>query len=251
MASIYDSADIYDIIEDDTRYEMYVKHWEKVLEGKDVKSMLDVSIGTGSVTIPLLDKGISVSGSDLSESMLANCKKKIEAKGFEADLRRSDFRDLSCWDNRTFDMVASTGNSLAYVSNDDAAKALHEMDKHVKEGGFLYIDIRNWDKIVSEKTRFYIYDPFFVGDSRLNLIQVWDHNADGTVTFNLLYTFEKENKIYRREKFEEHYIPLSKSIILNTLEEMGYHDVTVMAFPAQCKYEDIEKVDWFTILAQK
>ena len=76
-------------------------------------------------------------------------------------------------------------------------------------------------------------------------------HQDGTVTFNLLYTFEKENKIYRREKFEEHYIPLSKSIILKTLEEMGYHDVNVSAFPSQCKYEDIEKVDWFTILAQK
>ena len=97
MASIYDSADIYDIIEDDTRYEMYVKHWEKVLGDKDICSMLDVSIGTGSVTIPVLDKGISLSGSDLSESMLANCKKKIEAKGFAPDLKCSDFRDLSCW----------------------------------------------------------------------------------------------------------------------------------------------------------
>lgn len=251
MASIYDSADIYDIIEDDTRYEMYVKHWEKVLGGKDIKSILDVSIGTGSVTLPVMDREISLSGSDLSESMLANCRKKIEAKGFNTDLKCSDFRDLSCWGDRTFDMVASTGNSLAYVSNDDAAKALREMDKHVNEGGYIYIDIRNWDKIVSEKTRFYVYDPFFVGDTRLNLIQVWDHNADGTVTFNLLYTFEKENRIYRKEKFEEHYIPLSKNIILKTLEEMGYHDVSVMGFPSQRTYDDIDKVDWFTIVAQK
>lgn len=251
MASIYDSADIYDIIEDDTRYEMYVKHWEKVLSGKDIKSILDVSIGTGSVTLPVMDREISLSGSDLSESMLANCRKKIEAKGFNPDLKCSDFRDLSCWGDRTFDMVASTGNSIAYVSNDDAAKALREMDKHVNEGGYIYIDIRNWDKIVSEKTRFYVYDPFFVGDTRLNLIQVWDHNADGTVTFNLLYTFEKENRIYRKEKFEEHYIPLSKNIILKTLEEMGYHDVSVMGFPSQRTYDDIDKVDWFTIVAQK
>ena len=251
MASIYDSADIYDIIEDDTRYEMYVKHWEKVLGGKDIKSILDVSIGTGSVTLPVMDREISLSGSDLSESMLANCRKKIEAKGFNPDLKCSDFRDLSCWGDRTFDMVASTGNSLAYVSNDDAAKSLREMDKHVNEGGYIYIDIRNWDKIVSEKTRFYVYDPFFVGDTRLNLIQVWDHNADGTVTFNLLYTFEKENRIYRKEKFEEDYIPLSKNIILKTLEEMGYHDVSVMGFPSQRTYDDIDKVDWFTIVAQK
>ena len=49
MASIYDRADIYDLFEDENRYEVYKRHWETVLEGKRIQTMLDVSIGTGSV----------------------------------------------------------------------------------------------------------------------------------------------------------------------------------------------------------
>ena len=251
MASVYDRADIYDLFEDETRYRAYREHWKRIIEGKKIKTVLDVSIGTGSVSIPLLDLGISLSGSDLSERMLERCGAKISAKGFLPDLRRSDFRNLACWRDRRFDMVASTGNSLAYVSNDDVFAALKQMDSLVNEHGFLYIDTRNWDRIVAEKRRFYLYNPFFVDDSRVNLIQVWDYNSDGSITFNLLYTFEKDNRIYRREAFEERYIPLPKQIILEMLTELGFRNIEIMNFPAQIPISNVENADWLTIVAQK
>ena len=34
MASVYDRADIYDLLEDESRYETYKKHWEIVLQDK-------------------------------------------------------------------------------------------------------------------------------------------------------------------------------------------------------------------------
>ena len=251
MPSIYDSADIYDLLDDEAHFEAYKAHWKEVIGDKPIKTVLDVSIGSGTVTIPLFDLGVTVTGSDLSERMLENCKKKMTARGITPDLKCADFRDLSCFGERKFDLVASTGNSLAYVSNADACNTLKEMDKHVNAGGYIYIDIRNWDKVVADKQRFYLYNPFFVDDSRINFMQVWDHNPDGSITFNLLYTFEKENKIYRKEQFEEHYNPLSKSLILNTLTEMGYHDISVKAFPAHFPIKEIGQADWFTILAKK
>ena len=66
--------------------------------------MLDISIGSGSVTLPVLDINITLSGSDLSEMF-----KIISDKGFEPDLKVADFRDLSCWGDQRFDVVASTG----------------------------------------------------------------------------------------------------------------------------------------------
>lgn len=251
MASIYDRTDIYDLLEDETRYNAYKAHWTRIIEGKKVHSVLDISIGTGSVSIPLLDLGISLSGSDLNQNMLDRCGAKISEKGFSPDLKRSDFRDLSCWRNRKFDMVASTGNSLAYVSNRDVSAALRQMDSLANEHGFIYIDTRNWDKIVAERKRFYLYDPFFVDDSRVNLIQVWDYNSDESITFNLLYTFEKDNRIYRREAFEERYIPLSKRVILEMLTELGYRNIKIMNFPAQIPINNVKDADWMTIVAQK
>ena len=251
METIYNNADIYDLIENEDRYNAYKKHWENLFKEKSISTLLDVSIGSGQVTIPVTDLGIKLSGSDLSEDMLKNCEKKLISKGIEADLNKADFRDLSCWNARKFDVVASTGNSLAYVSNEDVLKAIELMDSHVADGGYLYIDIRNWDKILKEKKRFYLYDPFFVNDDRINFIQVWDYNSDGSMTFNLLYTFEKDNKIYRKEKFEEHYIPISKELMLIKLKDLGYKDIQTYMFPAYAPCENIDDVDWYTVFAKK
>ena len=251
MGSLYDKADIYDLIENEDRYNAYKKHWEKLFEGKKISSMLDISIGSGSVTLPVLDLGIALSGSDLSEEMLARCNKKISGKGFDPNLKKADFRDLSCWGKRKFDVVASTGNSLAYVSNEDVLGVLEQMDEHVSDNGYIYIDIRNWEKILREKNRFYLYDPFFVNGERVNLMQVWDYNADGSMTFNLLYTFEKDRKIYRKEMFEEYYNPISKDIITDKLKELGYSDIQLYSFPSYISMDSFENTDWYTILAKR
>lgn len=251
MASLYDRADIYDLIENESRSAMYREHWRTVLQGKEIHTLLDVSIGTGSVTVPLAELGVCVSGSDLSETMLEKCRGKMEQKGLVPNLKCADFRDLSCWGDTAFDMAAGTGNSLAYVSNEDVLRALRQMDRHVRPGGFLYIDTRNWDKIIAKKDRFYLYNPFFAADSRVNLVQAWDYNADGTVTFNLLYTFEKDNKIYKKEQFAEHYFPLPRERILEGLKELGYGGIQIMNFPAQFPAENVEDADWITITARK
>lgn len=89
MAGIYDRADIYDLFENEERYLAYKKHWEAVFQGKEIKTMLDVSIGSGSVTLPVLNLGVELCGSDLSETMLKNCEKKAcgKKRGFSFMIR--------------------------------------------------------------------------------------------------------------------------------------------------------------------
>ena len=183
MHQLYDRADIYDLIESEARMQITRNDWKSLLAGKAIQTFLDVSIGTGGITLPLQELGIEVYGSDLSDSMLERCRKKALKKQKPLELRCCDFRDLSVWGGKHFDCVASTGNSLAYVSNDDILKVLEEMDAHVRHGGYICFDSRNWEKIKQEKQRFYLYNPFFHGEDRINLVQVWDHNPDGTITF--------------------------------------------------------------------
>ncbi|MDO5401618.1 MAG: class I SAM-dependent methyltransferase [Eubacteriales bacterium] len=249
MAGIYDRADIYDLIEDEGRYEMYRRHWEAVLNGKNIHSLLDVSIGSGSMTLPLTDLGVTLSGSDLSRTMLEKCAGK--AAGKHVELQCSDFRTLDCWAGRQFDCVASTGNSLPYVTNADVEKTLEGMDALVAPGGYLYADIRNWDWMLREKPRFYTYNPIFRDGNRINFVQLWDYNPDGTMTFNLLFTFEKDNRVFQKEIFEEHYHPISRHLILEKLAQMGYVDMEVMRLPAFARAADLEKADWHTIIARK
>ena len=57
MASLYDRADIYDLLENEERYNAFKKHWECLLAEKDVHTFLDVSVGSGNLILPLLDLG--------------------------------------------------------------------------------------------------------------------------------------------------------------------------------------------------
>ena len=173
-------------------------------------------------------------------------------RGLSVDLRQSDFRALTAHFDRTFDCVMSTGNSLAYVPNSEITGVLEQMDALVAPGGVLYFDLRNWDRIVRQKQRFYFYDPAFLpnGD-RVNLMQVWDHLPDGSITFHLLYTFERAGKIFQKEHFEEHYYPAAQKLLLDQLAQLGYEDVRVRAFPVQFGAFDPERSNWYCVLSRK
>ena len=251
MGKLYDRADIYDLIDSDARTKIIKNDWKEFLGDADIHTFLDVSIGTGGLTLPLMDLGIKVYGSDLSEAMLEKCRQKAVNKGHEIELKCSDFRDLSCWGGRKFDCVASTGNSLGYVENLDVVKTLEQMDLLVKEGGYICIDSRNWEMIQREKQRFYFYRPFFHDGNRVNLTQVWDHNLDGSITFNLLYSFEKDERIFQREIFEEHYNPFPLELIEQQLKKMGYGPIRLRSLPCCNPEPDFSKIDWYHVIAQK
>lgn len=252
MASVYDRTDIYDLFDSPKKDAQTLSHWQAVFDGRPIRSALDVSIGTGSLTLPLGQLGVSLYGSDLSGSMLARCRKKVDERGIAIDLRQSDFRDLTSHFDRSFDCVMSTGNSLAYVTNNEITGVLEQMDALVEPGGCLYFDLRNWDRIVGQKKRFYCYNPAFLpnGD-RVNLMQVWDHLSDGSIVFNLVYTFERDNKIFQKERFEEHYHPVPQKLLLDKLMQLGYQDIQVKAFPVQFGTFDIENSEWYCVLAHK
>lgn len=252
MERLYDRADIYDLLEKDpARYAFTRKHWETILAGKSIKNLLDISIGSGNMTLPLLDLGIELHGSDLNEAMLKRCQAKAAAKNYAVDLRVSDFRKLSQNFSGLFDCVASTGNSLPYVTNEEVLDVLEQMDALVRPGGYLYFDVRNWDLVLRTKQRFYLYNPVFDGDIRINLVQAWDYNQDGTMDFNLLYTFEKGNKIFQKEVFQEHYHPIRQTLLLEKLKEMGYQDPEIRRMPAHAGSFDPDKNDWYSVIAQK
>lgn len=251
MQSLYDRADIYDLFENDRRWGIVREHWKKVLGEKKIRSFLDVSYGTGNLTLPLAELGIEIYGSDLSDAMLRRGKEKAEQKGFQVNLRQCDFRNLGRAFNQKFACVASTGNSLAYVTNGEVLDVLEQMDSLVNPGGWLYFDLRNWDKILREKNRFYVYEPVFVDDARVNCVQLWDYNSDGSMTFNILYTFERDNRFFKKEQFAERYIPIKREILLKKLADLGYRDLQAHCHPACFEGISAEDAEWYCVIARK
>lgn len=177
MGTIYDRADIYDLGFDERKHNIVKEHWQILLAEKNIKSILDCSIGSGNLTLPLAELGYNVSG-------------------------------------------------------------------------YLYFDSRNWDKILKEKQRFYFYPPVITDEERVDSFQVWDYNPDGSMIFNIVFSFEREGNLVQREIFTEHYHPIGKAEILQKLQNMGYRICNEENFPLQCKIP-LDEFEWYCILAQK
>lgn len=248
--NFYEHPDIYDIAHTEKLNEVLKEYYITIFNGKKINSIHDCSFGTGNLSFILSKIGYDLSGSDLSEKMLNKAEEKIKKEGLSIELIKCDFRKLTEKIDKKYDCVICTGNSLAHVSNNDVDKTLIEMSKLVNEKGYIYFDTRNWEKILETKQRFYYYQPIFRGDERINFMQVWDYNLDDTITFNLLYSFEKDNKIYKREEFQEVYYPFKLKFIEEKLNKLGFIDIEINNF-LNLDVKEFEDMEWYSVIARK
>jgi len=65
--------------------------------------VLDAGCGTGQLSLPLIERGVRITGVDVSEAMLENARSKIPA-GLHASYVAADVRELF-FDDRRFDAV--------------------------------------------------------------------------------------------------------------------------------------------------
>jgi ubiquinone/menaquinone biosynthesis C-methylase UbiE len=107
--------------------------------------ILDVGAGTGRISIPLLERGLDVFGSDLSPKMLSRFLEKMpSARVVLADAARLPFP------TGHFDAVL-TVHVLHLVSR--WQDALDEIKRVLKPGG-VYLNIRTWESVgVSNRDR--------------------------------------------------------------------------------------------------
>lgn len=248
--SLYDRADIYDLRFDQRGWDIFREHYQTIFSGTGVKTVLDCSIGSGNLTLELAELGYQVTGSDLNQAMLSKCREKAEKKGLAVELFCSDFREIDQTAPGKYDCVMSTGNSLPYVSNEDVLRTLAAMDRLVNPGGYLYLDTRNWDNILAENQRYYFYRPMFHDGLRVDTIQFWEHHGDGTITFHIVFTLERDGKVLQREVFQELYHPIKRRVIEDALKKMGYQVERFAPHPVQAPFP-AEQSEWYCILAKK
>jgi SAM-dependent methyltransferase len=101
------------------------------------KRLLDVACGTGFSFIPLLERGWSVSGCDLSGAMVEAARAKVGAR---AELLVADMRELP--DLGEFDLVWSINSAMNYLlGSDELTAALAGMRRNLAPGGLILFDL--------------------------------------------------------------------------------------------------------------
>ena len=130
----YDAwAPVYDEFNRGYMFERWTgKLLEKAEEaGVGGKRLLDVACGTGMSTIPMLDRGWTVTGCDISPAMLDIAREKI---GERADLFEADMRELP--DFGEFDLVWAINDPLNYLLDVEELEATFDgMRRNVARTG--------------------------------------------------------------------------------------------------------------------
>ena len=104
--------------------------------------VLELACGTGRITIPLAEQGIQIAGLDISDSMLAQAKKKTTEKGLNIEWIKSDFRDFNL--DKKFNLIFLPFNTVAHLHDLKSIESCFScVKRHLTDQGRFIIDIFN------------------------------------------------------------------------------------------------------------
>jgi glycine/sarcosine N-methyltransferase len=165
-----------------------VEFFRTLFAENQVRSVLDCACGTGHHLVLFHSLGCEVFGSDISESMLAQCRKNLAERGLNVPLQKADYRELPGHFDRPFDAVACLSSSILHTPNEvEVLRAFRSMREVVREGGNLVLTQGTSDRQWQEKPRFILAvntNEF----SRLFVIDYLDQGAQ----YNILDIFHSE-----------------------------------------------------------
>jgi SAM-dependent methyltransferase len=104
--------------------------YQAAFAGRDV---LDLGVGTGRTSLYLAPLARRYEGIDYSPIMVERTRSTLPG----ISIRLGDMRDLSPFQDKTFDFVFGPDNVLDAVSHDDRLRALREFHRVLRPGGFL------------------------------------------------------------------------------------------------------------------
>jgi ubiquinone/menaquinone biosynthesis C-methylase UbiE len=120
---------------------------EKLLKEQKVKTVLDMTCGTGSQVFYLAERGYEVIGSDFSPALLDQARSKAKKMNRDITFIDGDMRAVKIG---KFDAVITMFNAIGHVTKMDFEKTLKNIHANLKDGGVYIFDIFNLQAITDD-----------------------------------------------------------------------------------------------------
>ncbi|MBX9977737.1 MAG: class I SAM-dependent methyltransferase [Alphaproteobacteria bacterium] len=120
---------------------------EKILKQYGVKTVLDLTCGTGSQVFYLAKMGYRVTGSDISQGMLSIAEDKARAFNGVAPIKLllGDMRTIKVG---TFNAAITIFNAIGHLTKAGFEKAMRNISGNLREGGLYVFDIFNLNYLI-------------------------------------------------------------------------------------------------------
>lgn len=170
-----------------------------ILKQHDVKTVLDLTCGTGSQVFWLTKHGYKVTGCDINSKMLKIAKGKAKQEDLAIKFIKGDMRTTNIG---TFDAVITIFNAVGHLTKEDFEKAMRNINNNLRSGGIYIFDIFNLDYFLHEDniTQLTIDWQTISAGIKARKIQYSTINKEGVLAS---YTICHEEKEFEKPKISK------------------------------------------------
>ena len=202
----------YDRLTNDVDYAAVVDFYMQILEkeGLHPRTAVDLACGTGSVAMLLAQKGMAVTGVDMSEEMLCVASQKAQKLENAPLFVCQSLQELRL--PRGVDLAVCALDSLDYITDPaDCKEAIHRVYKALNPGGCFIFDVNTPEKLRAMDGQVFL-------DEDEDVYCVWrgEFDEESNICSYGMDLFQRQGDVWLRS-FEEHC-------------EYAYDEETLIAF---------------------
>ena len=210
---------------------------EKLLKEQKVKTVLDMTCGTGSQVFYLAEHGYEVVGSDFSPALLEIARSKAKEANRNISFIDGDMCDVKAGQ---FDAVITIFNAIGHLTKADFEKALRNISFNLKSEGVYVFDILNLQAITDDSINGFAADvENVVKGVKIRSVQHSELDREkGYLSSHDQFTIYKENgepEIHKNSFTLQIYIAEELRMMLerNGFKVIAQYDIDGNAFVAE------------------
>ena len=201
-----------------------VEYYTRRLDGT-AGAILEPAVGTGRMLIPLLQRGLRVTGYDTSEHMLGICRDNLAAAELEAEVFIGDM--AAYVEPGAFEAIlVPTGSIVLLPDRDTTVRALRCMRESLRQGGRLFVALPPPRQLTVPAPLRHWKD----GDSELLTLETMHVDVDDVrqrATHWLRYEFWRDGRLVETQLQNSGMLYFSVHEFRQLLREAGFDDVAV------------------------
>lgn len=223
MDAYHALASSYDRLTWDVDYAAVVDFYWQILEKERLspRTAVDLACGTGSVSLLLAQKGLQVTGVDMSEEMLC----QASGKAMDADLPVT----FACqrlerlWLPRGVDLAVCALDSLDYITEpENCRKAIQRVYKALNPGGCFIFDVNTPEKLRAMNGQVFL-------DEDDDVYCVWrgEFDRETNICTYGMDLFQRRGDSWQRSWEEHREYAYSREQLTQYLKETGFTAIEV------------------------
>lgn len=224
MTSYGPLARFYDDLTTDVPYDEFIDFYIRTFaeRGREVRTVLDLACGTGTLTCMMARRGYEMIGADGSAEMLSAAADKAERLEdcVKPLLLCQSMEELDLYG--TVEAAVCSLDGFNYLPEEDIPEVLSRLKLFIEPGGVLIFDVNSPERLRSLDGEVFV-------DETEDVLCLWraEFDPEENLLFYGMDIFTREGEMWSRD--EEEHIEYAHSIDMLTerLSEAGFGDIEV------------------------